>query len=77
MYKEVLPMFCVDCGTRVNEGELICKGCGKLSDTMRAELLALSEKTNAEASGKKCQSCGADIGGEHHFCHSCGTEACS
>jgi RNA polymerase subunit RPABC4/transcription elongation factor Spt4 len=68
-------MYCTNCGSLINEGEHICKGCGKLSATMREELLAFSEKTNAGAGSKKCKSCDTDVGDEHHFCSKCGAAA--
>lgn len=61
-------MFCINCGNVINEGEHICKGCGKLNASIRDELLAMSEKQ----SNLKCEKCGGDIKAEHHYCSKCG-----
>lgn len=61
-------MFCTNCGSGIDEGEAICKGCGKLSVDIRNELLAMSEKVNEI----KCEKCGGALHKEHHYCHSCG-----
>ena len=65
-------MFCVNCGAPINEGELICKGCSKLSANVRDELLSFTEKSNANDSGLKCKKCGADIGAGYQYCNKCG-----
>ncbi|NLT14847.1 MAG: hypothetical protein GXY05_10950 [Clostridiales bacterium] len=63
-------MFCINCGKQINDGEHICKGCGKLSAGIRDELLALSEKT----ADYKCEKCGGDIRAEQHYCGLCGAQ---
>lgn len=62
-------MYCINCGHEINEGEAICKGCGKLSKSIREELLALSEKT----ADFQCEKCGANVKEAHHYCHECGS----
>lgn len=62
-------MFCFNCGQEINEGELICKGCGRLSASIRDELLAMSEKTT----DLKCGNCGGALNADHKFCIKCGT----
>ena len=64
-------MFCTNCGEAINEGEMICKGCGKLSNDIRQELLAMSEKSTAI----KCKNCGGPMSPEHKFCGTCGAPA--
>jgi predicted amidophosphoribosyltransferase len=66
--KEGKAMFCVNCGNKIDDGEHICKGCGKLSASIREELLAMSEKT----ADFKCEKCGGAIKAGHHFCATCG-----
>jgi len=61
-------MYCFHCGHQINDGESICKGCGKLSASIREELLAMSEKS----SDFKCGKCGANVKEEHRYCHECG-----
>lgn len=64
-------MFCTNCGEKIDDGEAICKGCGKLSASIREELLAMSEKT----SDLKCEKCGGVVIAGHHFCSTCGAPA--
>ena len=66
-------MFCLNCGDKINDGEVICKGCGKLSAGLRDELLSMSEKI-AEF---KCEKCGGDIRKGQRFCGNCGAPASS
>jgi hypothetical protein len=61
-------MYCNDCGIKIDEGELVCKGCGKLTATIRDELLALTEKT----ADMKCPSCGGFVKTNHPYCSGCG-----
>lgn len=61
-------MFCINCGDKINDGETICKGCGKLSANIRDELLAMSEKR----ADLKCENCGEDIIPGQHYCSKCG-----
>jgi RNA polymerase subunit RPABC4/transcription elongation factor Spt4 len=65
-------MFCINCGETINDGELICKGCGGLDSELRDELLAFSEKSGMKASSSTCEKCGGDIGEKHHYCNTCG-----
>ena len=69
-------MFCVNCGDSIKEveGELICKGCGKLDAGLRDELLAFSEKSNELSADLKCPKCGGAHGAEHHYCNACGSQ---
>lgn len=61
-------MFCINCGAAINEGDMICKGCGKLSADIREELLAMSEKTT----DLECEKCGGKLHAQHHYCNNCG-----
>ncbi len=63
-------MFCPECGAQILPSEPSCKGCGKLSSTIREELLAFSEKMPAS----KCDKCGADVYPGQHYCVTCGAE---
>lgn len=63
-------MFCMNCGDKIDDGEVVCKGCGKLSASIRDELLAMSEKS----SDLKCEKCGGDIISGHHYCSKCGAQ---
>lgn len=65
-------MFCVNCGEKIDEGELICKGCGGLSPGIREELLAFSEKENIKDADLKCDHCGSEISAKYRFCNTCG-----
>jgi DNA-directed RNA polymerase subunit RPC12/RpoP len=65
-------MYCVTCGTEITEGELICKGCSRLSANVRDEILAMSEEMDT---GLRCKECGAPMGKSFHFCNKCGAAA--
>lgn len=65
-------MFCVNCGVSIPEGEMLCKGCSKLSANLRDEILAMSEKSSSVAADLKCEKCGGAIEAEHHYCNTCG-----
>ena len=63
-------MYCTECGTRIPDGEQICKGCGSLPASIREEILAMSEKT----ADLKCEKCGGSFKPEHRYCNTCGTK---